>query len=671
MIHFIPIIGGALTYVCVKLYKKHKKANEISSNKNILTDEKKSEDTYVIAKTDEQEKDIQSIEQAYLVSTFTFASSIGSIFYPPCILLSIFGMSYNLIYLASEAYKTIVNEHRVGIVTVDAIAVAAFMATGYYKLGAFTDWIFFSGQRLVFKIKDKSQKNLVNAFGELPATAWLLKDAIEVNVPVETLEAGDTVVVNAGEIIPADGTVMDGIALIDQQALTGESQPSEKEPGDLVLASTTVLSGKIKIKIDISGKETVVAKISEILSKTLYFKTTMQSRGEKIADNVALPTLGLSCIALATSGVSAGLAVLLSCIGDSMRIIAPVSTLNYLRIASHSGILIKDGRTLEHLNKVDTIVFDKTGTLTQKQPHVGKIYTFNGYDENEMLTYAAIAEYRQNHPIAKAIIKEAGIRHLDIDKISDDASYQVGHGIMVSFQDKLILVGSSRFMEIEGITISKNESKIIFYAHNHGHSTIMVAINGKLTGIIELHAIIRPEVKSVIAKLRKRNFSMYIISGDNEEPTKQLAKELGIDNFFAEILPEDKANIVDTLQKEGKYVCFIGDGINDSIALKKAHVSVSLQGASTIATDTADIILMKETLNQLDILFELTEKLEKNLKVCFISTIVPGGITIGGIFFLHFGVATASVLYTIGLGCGISNSMLPLLTHKTSNGTAS
>jgi len=362
-------------------------------------------------------------------------------------------------------------------------------------------------------------------------------------------------------------------------------------------------------------------------------------------------------------GFSGALAVLFTGTVENMKIIIPLSVLNFLNIASTNHILIKDGRAIELLGLVDTIVFDKTGTLTQEQPHIEKLYTLNGYEENELLTYTAAAEQKQTHPIAKAILQFARDRGLHLPQLGD-AKYEVGYGIKVNISNKLIRVGSSRFMEMEGIAIPEEISNIMLHCHEYGYSLILIAIDEQLGGAIELHATIRPEVKGIINELRQRHFSMYILSGDHEKPTKALAGELGIDNYFAEVLPENKARLIEQLQQEGKVVCFVGDGINDSIALKKAHVSISLRGASTIAKDSAQIILMDHSLNKLVQVFDIAHALDTNLDTGLITTIAPGIMAIGSVFLLQFGLVAATILYLISIVLGVGNSMLPLITQQ-------
>ncbi|MDM8560524.1 heavy metal translocating P-type ATPase [Candidatus Parabeggiatoa sp. HSG14] len=651
MIPLLFIASSLITYKGLKLISKilpvknPKKSSELIVSKQEISNPEK------------------ITNRIFLISSTSLAlATVGILFYPPLLYFSILGVTYDLIPLWQNGYKSLTEEHKINVGAVDFIAVSSLLLTGHYFIAALTDWIFYFGLKLVTDMKDNSKKDVVSIFEKFPNSVWLVKNEVEISIPFDDLKTGDVIVINAGEVIPVDGSVTKGVALVDQHILTGESQPAEKEIDSQIFASTVVLSGRIWVKVEKSGKETAVEKITEILNNTAKYKMSAQSKGEKLADDIALPTLMLAGITIPVSGVSGALAILYSYLGDGIRIVAPISTLNFLKVASKNGILIKDGRALEELRRVNTVVFDKTGTLTQEQPHVGKIYTLNDYGENELLTYAAASEYKQSHPIAKAILQEADKRELKLPTI-DDANYEIGYGIKVVADDKLIRVGSFRFMEMEGIAIPEIMINIMAYCHEHGYSLIMIAIGSQVMGAIELHATIRPEVKMIIKQLQQRHFAVYIISGDHVEPTRQLAEELEIDNYFAEVLPENKAKIIEDIQKEGKSVCFIGDGINDSIALKQADVSISLTGASMIATDTAQILLLDKNLSQLNKLFDLAQELNTNLNTGLATTIVPGVIVIGGVFFFHFGITIASILYTTGLAAGIGHSMLPLAKY--------
>ncbi len=303
---------------------------------------------------------------------------------------------------------------------------------------------------------------------------------------------------------------------------------------------------------------------------------------------------------------------------------------------------------LDLLNQVDTVVFDKTGTLTEEVPHVGQIHTCSDYDAMSVLAVAAAAEYRQTHPIARAILKEAQDRQLTWPSI-DEAQYKIGYGLSVTIEKQAGASGYRRFMEIPPgeIFIPEQIRETQETCHNQGHSLVMVAIDDVLVGAIELHATIRPEAKEIIQGLRERNIkSIYILTGDVEMATKKLAQELGVDGYFANTLPEDKANLIDKLQQEGQSVCYVGDGINDSIALKKAHVSVSMLGSSTIATSTAQVVMMNANLTQLCYLFDLAKEFDHHMQTSFILSLAPGVLTIGGALLLGLGI-TSSVLFNV------------------------
>jgi len=348
----------------------------------------------------------------------------------------------------------------------------------------------------------------------------------------------------------------------------------------------------------------------------------------------------------------------------SFMIVSPLSTLSFLNMASRHGVLVKDGRALELLDDIDTVVFDKTGTLTQEIPHVAKIYASGGYSEAEVLTYAAAAEHRQRHPVAKAILQAATEHGLEAPAI-DAADYKVGYGIKVNLNGNVVRVGSARFMDLEAITIPPTIQKAMQTGHDIGASLVMVAVDGDLAGALELHPTIRPETQAVIHKLRELGVqSMHIISGDHEAPTRAMAEGLGLDSYSAEVLPSQKAAIIAQMQEEGRRICYVGDGINDSIALKQANVSVSLRGASTVATDTAQVILMDEDLEQLVHLFAVAKGFNRNLTQCLTIAAIPGLLNIYGAFFLHFGLISSVVCNQIGMWSGIGNATRPLLAQR-------
>ncbi|MEM7536184.1 MAG: heavy metal translocating P-type ATPase [Chloroflexota bacterium] len=591
-------------------------------------------------------------------------TTAGTFLSSPLIWAGIPLLAYTSVEMVQNGFKSIFKERRLGMSVVDMLALPGMVVTGHLLIASIAYSFYYFGRRLSNSVKRQSQQKLITMFGSQPQFVWVQQGDVEVEVPFDTLKQGDVIVVNAGSMIPADGVVIFGNALVDQHVLTGESQPIEKSNDDQTFASTMVLSGKLHIKVEKAGAETISAQISTMLAQTAEHKTYLQLRGEKIADASALPILLMAGFTWPLLGIESAFAVLQAGFGYTMRVIAPISTLNFLNIASQKGILIKEGYVLETLHSIDTVIFDKTGTLTLDQPQVANIYTFQNHTKNELLTYAATAEARQSHPIARAIQQAATERQLQVFDV-ENASYEIGYGIKVQLEDSVIQVGSSRFMELEGIALTKEAHQLQEDILKTGNSLIYIAIDEHLAGAIELQPLLRLNAKKVVQHLQKRGISVMIISGDHEKPTCRLAEELGVDDYFANTLPEDKATHIQSLQNEGKRVCFIGDGINDAIALKQADVSISLRGASTLATDTAQIILMNQNLPQIIQLLELTDQFENNMKKNFLATVIPGVICIGGVLFLNFGIVAACILFDLGLFAGLTNAMLPLRQQST------
>ena len=661
--------GVATLYVGANAYLKRKTL--IKEKMALLSGKKRQGQMQEISGSKEEiSEEEKELNRVFAVGSANLGIAAASLVFSPLVWAMIPGLLYCYVPLYKLAYDAM-KERRITSYVVDVILVTGMFAggllssatLGFFAAAALGVWFFVGGRKLLLKSEHNTKKGLSNLFEEQPRSVWVIIDGAEIEIPFEKLQVDDVIIASAGQRIPVDGVITSGSALIDQHTLTGEAKPIEKGHGDEVLASTIVLSGRVHVETKKTGSQTVAMQIGKVLNETADFKSLMQSRGEAIADKTVLPTLGVSALALPFFGFSAALAVLTNTFGYKMRVFAPASMLNFLSYSSQQGILIKDGRSLELLREVDTVVFDKTGTLTLEEPTVGNIHLCADVSENDILKYAAAAEHGQTHPVAKAILTAANQRDLQWPTL-DDAKYDMGYGIKVNLSGQIIRVGSERFMTLEGIDIPTEINAVKETCHEEGHSFIMVAFDDQLVGIIELHATLRPEAKQVVKSLQQRNMSVYIISGDHEQPTKKLAEALGVDHYFAGTLPEHKASLVAKLQEEGKSVCFVGDGINDSIALKKANVSVSLSGATTIAMDTAQIVLMDGTLNQLDQLFNISKDFELNMRNNLLISTLPTVVGIGGIVFFHWGVFIAHVWMGGTLAIGIANTMLPLLKSE-------
>lgn len=614
--------------------------------------------------TASNDSDVESLEQwagsHFIISTASLGLAAGSLFLPILRLPSVVGLTFISIPVALRAWRSLVERRQLTMPAIWTLFLPIALTGGHLLAAALGYWLAFFSLNIAARAKGHTLDQMVNIFGEQPSAVWVRRDGYELEVPFDSVTHDDIVIVHAGEMIPVDGVVVEGVAGVDQRMLTGESQPAEKGVGAEVFAATVVLSGRIGIQIHKTGAETVAAQIGQILNETTSYAADVELRGIELADRSALPNLALSALALPFVGSAGALAVMLLPLGDALYLGGPLGVLNYLSKAARQGLLIKDGRALELLRGVDTIVFDKTGTLTEEQPTVSAIHRHNGYSEGQILTFAAAAEHKQSHPIARAIQQAAQEAGLSLPPL-EQAQVEIGSGVKVRLVEGVVRVGSRAFMENEKIPLPSALAEQQAQAHAQGRSLVYVALGDELIGAIELRATIRPEAQALMDELHSRGYEVSILSGDQEEPTRALAQKLGIDRYFAQTRPEEKADVIARLQAEGKSVCYVGDGINDAIALKKAQVSVSLAGASTVATDTAQVVLMDGNLNQLLHLFDLADELNGNLRRTYIAGVSASAAIVGGVFLFHLSLAGALALNTLGMAASFGNAMQPAL----------
>ncbi|MCB9147697.1 MAG: heavy metal translocating P-type ATPase [Caldilineaceae bacterium] len=584
---------------------------------------------------------------------------VSPLFYLPSALCALYATRM----FFQDAWDVYQREKRLDYRAIWALTVPVALAGGYVWTANFGMIFGLANYYLVSKTENRAKRTVADLFGGQINTVWLLVDGVEVETPFSAVQVGDTVVVHAGQMIPVDGRITQGTATIDQHMLTGEAQPVEKGEGDTVLASTVVLAGRLCIRVETAGDATVASQITTMLSQTTDFKQTLQSRTDHMLNQMTVPLLALTALAWPLAGVGGAAAVLWYYPGSRMMLFGPMSMLSYLQVAAQRGILVKDGRALENLEQIDTVVFDKTGTLTLEQPTVSRVLCYNGVAELDVLRYAAAAEAKQSHPIARAILQAAREHELDLPLL-EDAAYKVGYGLKTQIGGRTTRVGSIRFMRAEGMALPVEVATDQAESHALGHSLVLVALDGEVVGAIELQPTIRPEARAIIDDLHERKIETVIISGDNDAPTRRLATELGIDRYFAEVLPEDKANLVTQLQEEGHKVCFVGDGINDSIALKTADVAVSLRGATTIATDMAEIVFMDGTLGQLPELFTLADDFAANMRTNMLASIVPGALGIAGTLLFGWGMGICVLLSQGSTPVGIYNAIKPMLDEQ-------
>lgn len=687
------ILLGCGIRIGTQLYKKfidkemtpHPEAQEPQGEQRADTEQREQEtsDAHLIHGNGVVEEAVDEDEEAYedevdhhlKLSTGSMAIALaGPLIYPPLAIVSGCSTIYSEIPIFKTAKKAIFKEKRARIEILDCVAVTTSLLSGYYFIAALSNFCYYGAEKIRIRTENSSRKSIASIFEEQPRFVWLIKEGVEVQIPFEALDQGDVIAISSGNAIPADGIIVSGHASIDQHKLTGETQLAEKGVGEAVFAATVITAGAIHVEVTKAGKETVESQISAVLQNTSNYTDFIENSGKEVADASVIPALSISFAALPFVGPRGTVALLSSNFMDNMRLISPISMLNFLQMASETGIMIKDGRSLQLLSQVDTIVFDKTGTLTLEEPELIQVYHTQSVTKKDVLTLAAAAEYRQTHPVALAILSAATREGLSIPDI-DASQYKVGYGITIHLENMTIRVGSGRFMKEEKIVEPDEFAVIRREAGPHSSSFVFVARDHEIIGMLALEIKHRPEAKAVIQHLKKRNISIHMISGDLESPTKSIADALGIEHYYAEVLPEQKARYVASLRDQGKKVCFVGDGINDAIALKTAETSISISGASTVAMDSAQIVLMDQSLQKIPALFDMADQFRNNMRNTFKAIGVPCILCVGGVFFSGFTLSTVCFMYAVSMVSGSIVSMIPkakfVLAQKEMKPTAS
>lgn len=679
-----------LTYAGVKLYEKfikdepgEKQAAETHPEEQ-RRDEEETLDLEVPLEVQKDQEDparpedpgaLAKLKRSHYqqMSAVTLGTAFLRYISPTFTLLNIAAYTYTMLpfyrQVETSVRQRLLKDGKVDTHLLMGIGNLLLLGTGRYITAGIGLGFVYVGDAIQAKASETAEKkltsNLVDSLFDPHQKVWIVKQGAELESSLEEVGQGDILVIRAGETIPIDGQVVSGMASVDQHAFTGESYPVEKGIGEPVFASTLILTGQVHVRVEKSGRETTIGRISEILADSLKSKTELQLRGEQLAEKANLPFLVMAGLGLAAFGPVGAMNILSGNTIQAIRVLAPLATLNYQSVASHRQILVKQGQGIEQISVIDTFLFDKTGTLTDGELRVSTLVCVHpDYGEREILFYAALAEHQLSHPIAKAIVRRARETGLDVENL-DDIEYRQGFGIVVQYRDLTIHVGSARFMDAEGIPLTRETISRQDEIHVQGNSLVMVAINRQVAGLIELEARVRPEVLTVFNTLRQNGIQhIGIVSGDHAAPTRKLAEALGADSIFTEVLPEDKADIVRRFKSEGRTVCFIGDGVNDAIAMQQADLSISLRGATTLATDVADIILTDPDLTHLCELLELSGRLEKNLKrslgICYLGM---GFVLLGTLFGRIDILASMGVHFALGTAA-IGNAMMPLVGMK-------
>jgi Cu2+-exporting ATPase len=670
MIHLGGMLLVSVGIAAASYAKKTFKYKNLDNNSQQISQASKHSMTTVLSTHNQQLDNVEmqdKIPQYRLaMTTGTMGLAIVAQFWLPMLIpLSLVLIGYFATQIFKKAAIAIFQSKQIKVDILDSFGLLLCLLVGQIGAAAFMVWILDCAHLLLESTRRKSRQYLADSFGEQARFAWLLLDGQEIQISIQELQKDDIIVVNTGEQVPIDGIVIEGEAMVDQQSLTGEAAPVEKHEGEPVFNMSVLVAGKLKVRVQETGENTLASKIIQVINDASNYHIKLQSVGEQIADKMVLPTLGLGTLGWFTTGPSALLAIVNADFGTGIRVAAPIALLSSLGVAAKNGLLIKDSKSLEILKQIDVVLFDKTGTLTHEIPVVSAIIPADdSYDADQILLYTATAEQKFSHPIAKAILHKAKEKEMILPAY-DESHYFVGLGIEVIIHGDDVKVGSSRYIERENIPIPPKIQEALQNSRSSGQSAILTVINNQVAGMIELKSSVRAEVPEIINYLKQQGIQeIALISGDHEAPTKELSHQLGVDRYFAGVLPHEKADYVKLLQKEGKKVMMVGDGINDSAALSYADIGVSLKGASSIAIDVADVIFMDGSLKKFHYLFEVADLLHNNVQRSFYMIAIPNMLCIVGALMGVFGLASSLVLNNGFNFVAAVNGMLPYVDEK-------
>ena len=508
------------------------------------------------------------------------------------------------------------------------------MLRGDYGTASSVMFLLGVGELLEEWTHKKSVGDLARSMSLNVGKVWLKKDGQEILVPSEKIVSGDEIVVHMGNLVPFDGEVSDGEGMVNQASLTGESVPVRRTLGSVVYAGTVLEEGELTILVKQTGGSSRYEKITAMIEESEKLKSGLESKAEHLADRLVPYSLGGTALTyLLTQNATKALSILMVDFSCALKLAMPISVLSAIREANQHKITVKGGKFLEAVADADTIVFDKTGTLTKAQPTVAEVVSFSETkNPDELLRIAACLEEHFPHSMAKAVVDAAREKHLDHEEMHSKVEYIVAHGISTTIEGKKAVIGSYHFVfEDENSVIPKGmEEKFSRLPAEYSH--LYLAIEGVLAAVICIEDPLRPEAAEIVRQLKKAGLKKIVMmTGDSERTAKAIAKKVGVDEYYAEVLPEDKANFVEKEKAEGRKVIMIGDGINDSPALSAADVGIAISEGAEIAREIADITVAADDLAEILVLRMLSNRLMKRIhrNYRFIVTFNAGLILLG------------------------------------------
>ena len=528
--------------------------------------------------------------------------------------------------------RTLVSR-KIEVPVLDATAIGVSVARNNMNTAGSIMFLLGIGEILEEWTHKKSVDDLARSMSLNVGKVWLCQGEQDILVSTSDVKAGDLVRVHMGNIIPFDGTVVSGEAMVNQASLTGESIPVQKNAEGIVYAGTVLEEGELVIRVDQTNGSSRYEKIVTMIEESEKLKTSMESKASHLADKLVPYTLlGTGLTYALTRNATKALSVLMVDFSCALKLAMPISVLSAIREASLHNITVKGGKYLEVMAEADTIVFDKTGTLTKANPTVVDVVSFNGQDSDELLRIAACLEEHFPHSMAKAVVDAAAEKNLEHEEVHSEVEYIVAHGISSMIDGQKVVIGSHHFVfEDEKCTVDP-EKMGTFNSLPPEYSHLYMAINNRLAAVICIEDPLREEASAVIRSLKMAGIGKVVMmTGDSDRTAKAIAKKAGIDEYYSEVLPEDKANFVEKEKAKGRKVIMIGDGINDSPALSAADIGISISDGAEIAREIADVTIGADNLYEIVTLKALSNSLVKRIdkNYRFIVSFNAGLIVLG------------------------------------------
>lgn len=509
---------------------------------------------------------------------------------------------------------------RIEVPVLDATAIGVSILRGDFSTASSVMFLLGFGEILEDWTHKKSVDDLARSMSLNVSKVWLVTDDTEVQVGTDTIKPGDWVRIHMGTVIPFDGVVTDGEATVNEASLTGESMPVAKHTESYVYAGTVLEEGELTIRVKETSGSTKFEKIVTMIEETEKLKSAVESKAEHLADSLVPYTLAGTALTYAlTRNVTKALSILMVDFSCALKLAMPISVLAAIREANAHHITVKGGKFMEAVAEADTIVFDKTGTLTKAQPTVADIVSFNGDSKENLLRLAACMEEHFPHSMAKAVMDAAKERGLTHEEMHSKVEYIVAHGISTTVNGRKAIIGSHHFVfEDEKCAIPTGKEEI-FKNLPEEYSHLYLGIEGELAAVICIEDPLRPEGPEVIKALRKAGFTQIVMmTGDSDRTAKAIAAKVGVDKYYSEVLPEDKAKFVEEAKAQGRKVLMVGDGINDSPALSAADVGIAISDGAELAREIADITIGADDLSVMVTLKEISnglmDKIHKNYR---------------------------------------------------------